>query len=61
MQESLCDYLLVLWLNSIIEVVPVRLASTFAELLIGAVLSRSGHITDALLSIGYRKHHTTYY
>jgi hypothetical protein len=61
MQESLCDCLLVLWLNSIIEVVPVRLASTFAELLIGAVLSRSGHITDALLSIGYRKHHTTYY
>jgi len=61
MQELLCDHLLVLWLNSIIEVVSVRLASTFSELLIGAILSRSGHITDALLSLGYRKHLTTYY
>lgn len=61
MQESLCDVLLVLWLNFIIQAVPVRLASTFAELLIGAVLSHSGHITDALYHVGHRKHHTTYY
>lgn len=61
MQESLCDVLLVLWLNFIIPAVPVRLASTFAELLIGAVLSHSGHITDALYHVGHRKHHTTYY
>jgi hypothetical protein len=61
MQESLCDVLLVLWLNFIIQAVPVRLASTFAELLVGAVLSHSGHITDALYHVGHRKHHTTYY
>jgi hypothetical protein len=61
MQESLCDHLLVLWLNFIIQAVPARLAATFTELLIGAVLSQSGHITDALYNIGHRKHHTTYY
>lgn len=61
MQESLCDHLLVLWLNFIIQAVPVRLASTFAELLIGAVISQSGHITEALYHVGHRKHHTTYY
>ena len=61
MQESLCDVLLVLWLNFITQAVPCRLASTFAELLIGAVLSHSGHITDALYHVGHRKHHTTYY
>ncbi len=60
MQESLCDILLVLWLNFIIPVVPVRLAATFAELLVGAVLSQSGHITGALYHVGHRKHHTTY-
>jgi hypothetical protein len=61
MQESLCDHLLVLWLNFIIQAVPARLAATFTELLIGAVLSQSGHITDALYNIGHRKRHTTYY
>lgn len=61
MQETLSDHLLVLWLNFIIQAVPVRLASTFAELLIGAVISHSGHITDALYHVGHRKHHTTYY
>lgn len=61
MQESLCNVLLVLWLNFIIQAIPCRLASTFTELLIGAVLSDSGHITDALYHVGHRKHHTTYY
>ena len=61
MQEPLCENLLVLWLNFIIQAVPVRLVATFAELLIGALISGSGHISDALFHVGHQKHYSTYY
>jgi hypothetical protein len=49
------------WINFIIQAVPVRLAATFTELLLGTIMARSGHITQALLQIGHSKHFTTYY
>lgn len=51
----------VLWINLILAAVPVRLISTYAELIIGATISGSGHITQALLAVGHRKHFSTYY
>jgi hypothetical protein len=34
---------------------------TFTELLIGAILSGSGHITQALLAVGFQKNYSTYF
>lgn len=53
--------LLVLWINFVIIALPVRVRSTYVELLIGAIISGSGHITDALLAVGHQKHFSTYY
>lgn len=53
--------LFLLWINFIIQAVPVRLAATFTELLLGAIIAKSGHITQALLEIGHQKHFSTYY
>jgi hypothetical protein len=53
--------LFLLWINFIIQAVPVRLAATFTELLLGAIIAHSGHITRALLEIGHQKHYSTYY
>jgi len=53
--------LLVLWLNFIFTALPVRIIATYAELLIGALISGSGHVTDALLAVGHQKHFSTYY
>ena len=61
MHESLPQALIVLWLNFIISAVPLRLIGTFVELLIGAMISGSGHITDALFQVGHQKHFSTYY
>jgi hypothetical protein len=51
----------VLWINLILSAVPVRLVRTYSELVIGATISGSGHITQALLAIGHQKHFSTYY
>ena len=61
MHESLPQALIVLWLNFVLQVVPVRLVSTFTELLMGVLISGSGHVTDALFQVGHRKHFSTYY
>ena len=61
MNGFLPQVLIVLWLNFILDTVPVRVVATFAELLIGAMISGSGHITDALLAVGHQKHFSTYY
>ena len=53
--------LFLLWINFIIQAVPVRLTATFTELLLGAIIAKSGHITQALLEIGHQKHFSTYY
>ncbi len=53
--------LLVLWLNFMVQVIPIRLASTYMELLIGILTSSGGHVTDALLAVGHQKQFTTYY
>ena len=53
--------LLVLWLNFMLQVIPMRLASTYMELLIGILMSSGGHVTDALLAVGHRKKFSTYY
>jgi hypothetical protein len=51
----------VLWINLILSAVPGRLIRTYAELVIAATISGSGHITQALLAIGHQKHFSTYY
>ena len=61
MQNLLPQVLIVLWLNFILQAVPVRLTATYMELLIGAIVSSSGHLTDALLAVGHQKHFSTYY
>jgi len=53
--------LIVLWLNFIFTALPARIITTYAELLVGAMISGSGHITDALLAVGHQKHFSTYY
>ena len=60
--ESISFYaLIVLWINFISSALPSRVCSTYVELLIGAIISRSGHVTDALLAVGHQKHFSTYY
>jgi hypothetical protein len=53
--------LIVLWINFIITAVPLRLMATYTELLIGALISGSGHVTDAMFAVGHLKHFSTYY
>ena len=52
---------IVLWINFILLALPVRLMGTYAELLIGALIADSGHITAALFAVGHQKHFSTYY
>src|SRR3954471_13535112 len=40
--------------------VPARARTTFLELLLGAAATRSGHVTDAILSSGLSRSWTTY-
>lgn len=61
MQVSLIQTIIVLWINFILVAVPPRLIGTYAELLIGALMSGSGHITEALFQVGHKKHFSTYY
>ena len=41
--------------------VPARARTTFLELLLGAAATRSGHVTDAILSSGVSRCWTTYF
>src|SRR3954452_17802144 len=41
--------------------VPARARTTFLELLLGATATRSGHITDAILTSGLSRCWTTYF
>jgi hypothetical protein len=61
MSSSSLQSVLVLWLNFVLLAVPVRVVCTYAELLIGAIISGSGHITEALSAVGHQKHFSTYY
>ena len=53
--------IIVLWINFIVTALPKRVIRTYTELLIGAIVSGSGHITQALLAVGHQRHYTTYY
>lgn len=61
MSTSLPQTLIVLWLNFVFLGLPPRVIGTYAELLIGVMISGSGHITQALLAVGHQKHFSTYY
>ena len=41
--------------------VPARARTTFLELLLGAAATRSGHVTDAILTSGASRSWTTYF
>ena len=41
--------------------VPTRARTTFLELLLGAAATKSGHVTDAILSSGVSRGWTTYF
>ena len=61
METPLLHLIAICWLNFVIAAIPKRAVSTYVELLIGAVLSGTGHVTDAMLEVGHQKHFTTYY
>ena len=48
-------------IGRIAAAVPGRARATFTELLIGAAVTRGGHVTDAILAIGLSRALTTYY
>lgn len=49
------------WITFLCEALPPRSIGTFIELLIGAMLSPTGFVTDAYLMINMRNHWTSYY
>lgn len=49
------------WVTRILLAVPAKLRPTFLELIFGCIIARTGHITDAFLSIVPEKTWTTYY
>lgn len=53
--------LILLWINFLLPALPTRLIATYAELLVGALIADSGHITAALFAVGHQKHFSTYY
>lgn len=61
MNTSILHSILVLWINFISKSLPLRAMRTYTELLIGVIVSSSGHITKALLAVGHQKHFSTYY
>ena len=48
-------------IGRIAAAVPGRARATFTELLIGAAVTRGGHVTDAILAVGLARAWTTYY
>ncbi len=61
MTASKLHLIAIVWINFVSTAVPIRLIETYIELLIGAICSRSGHVTDALFEVGHQKHFSTYY
>lgn len=49
------------WINYLLFAFPSKLRPTFLELLFGALIASSGHVTDALLAITFANHWTSYY
>jgi len=61
MQNSILHFIIITWINFLIVALPPRLRATFTELLIGAILAGSGHLTKALLAVGFHKNYSTYF
>src|SRR4051812_43302979 len=53
--------ILVTLVGRIAMAVPARARTTFLELLLGAAATKSGHVTDAILSSGLSRSWTTYF
>jgi len=49
------------WITFLAEALPLRSVGTFLELLIGAMLTPAGFVTEACLTIVLRNHWTSYY
>jgi len=49
------------WITFLLWAVPAKLRPTILELLLGAMISRNGHITDVYLAIRPKKHWNTYF
>ncbi len=49
------------WITFLTEALPLRSVGTFIELLIGAMLSPAGFVTEAYLVVTMRNHWTSYY
>ena len=54
-------FLLTRWITFLWQALPAKLRPTLFELLIGAMISGSGHLTDALLAIRHKRFWNTYY
>ena len=49
------------WISRLLQAIPKKLRPSCLELLIGCIITTSGHLSDALLSIEFHNHWTTYY
>jgi hypothetical protein len=49
------------WISSVFQHIPKKLRPSFLELLLGLIAAPGGHISDALLSISFFRHWTSYY
>lgn len=49
------------WITFLARALPLRSVPTFIELLIGAMLTRRGFVSEAWLAIGAQRHWTSYY
>ena len=54
--HELCE-----WITCLAKALPLRSTGTFIELLIGAMLTPTGFVTDAYLMLHMRNHWTSYY
>jgi len=49
------------WITFLVKALPLRSVPTFIELLIGAMLTPTGFVTDAWLMVAMRRHWTSYF
>jgi len=49
------------WVTSVFQALPRKLRPSMFELLIGCIVSRSGHLSEALLAVRIRRFWNTYY
>ncbi len=61
MITSLLFEIVLCWINFLVLALPPRVMATYVELLIGAIVSGSGHVSDALFEVGHQKNYSTYY